>query len=93
MITEDVNAAEVFRQAQTDKAHVRNTNLGWHIQVSVGGYTYTVIVPPDYRTYITGRDGWGGTENMLVNASPWQDRWVRRAMADRATAAKTGSRA
>ncbi|MEU1883478.1 hypothetical protein ABZ470_39745 [Streptosporangium sp. NPDC020072] len=74
-ITEDANSDKVFALAATRP--ITLTNLGGRIEVSVGGYTYTVEIPDTHRAFITGRYGWGGTELMHINATLGQDRILR----------------
>lgn len=77
-------ADKVFTKATTQK--IRNTNMGGHVQVSCGGYFYTVLVPPAHRAHITYREGWGGLESLHAVATPEQDHALRAAMKAQAAA-------
>lgn len=68
-------AAAVF--AAATNGTVRRTNLGRHINVSLGGYTYRVAIPDTYRAHIEYREGFGGIENVAADATPAQDRTLR----------------
>ncbi|WP_147268650.1 hypothetical protein [Sphaerisporangium album] len=78
-ITTDSNSDEAFAKAATQ--HITRTNLGGRVEVSVGGYFYTVTIPDNYRALIEYRRGWGGLENMHINATPNQDRALRAQLA------------
>ncbi|MBV9025008.1 MAG: hypothetical protein JO362_14735 [Streptomycetaceae bacterium] len=71
-------AAEVFAAART--ASFRTTNLGLMADVSVGGYSYRVIVEPHHLAHIDCRFGWGGTEWTFASATVEQDRALRHAL-------------
>jgi hypothetical protein len=74
---------EVFKAAQATSW--KRTNLGPRTEVSVGGYHWTVELPAsgEGRAYITGREGYGGTEHCHFEATgPETIAIVERARAD-----------
>ncbi|MEV7681548.1 hypothetical protein AB0O64_23785 [Streptomyces sp. NPDC088341] len=72
-------ADRVFEAART--ATFRRTNLGLQAEVTDGGHTYYVQAGGEFLACIDGRDGYGGTEYVFVNATAEQDRALRAAIA------------
>lgn len=69
----DAVIAEVLTKAGT-ATNWTQTNLGAITEVSHGGYTWTVNLPPDTgevppKARVTGRLGYGGTEHLDVEAT------------------------
>lgn len=77
-VTSDPASDAVFAQAATQA--ITRTNLGGHVQVSLGSYIYTVAIPDRWRALIEYRRGFGGLEFAHINATPEQDAALRKQM-------------
>lgn len=80
---EDTTA--IFDNVDPGRMFLVNNETGVTGQVYVrhDGYTYTITIPTRYRAAIVGREGYGDSEYLHVNATPEQDQTLRTMMRHR----------
>lgn len=78
--TEDTTA--IFGNVDPGRMFLVNNDTG-QVYVRHDGYTYTITIPTRHRAAIVGREGYGGSEYLHVNATPEQDQALRMMMRQR----------
>ncbi|GAA1624193.1 hypothetical protein GCM10009733_021070 [Nonomuraea maheshkhaliensis] len=76
-ITQDKNSDAVFAHAST--LEIACADIDGRVEVSVGAYLYTVILPDSSPAYIAYRYGSDGTQYLKIIATSEQDRLLRTA--------------
>lgn len=94
-LDEELAAAIFAAAAQIDERRPlawKNTNLGLHVNFTVRGDRYSILIADGKRALINGVESWGGTEFLHTNATMIQHRAVKAAAMRSIAAYAAGAR-